>query len=217
MTENLPDSPERKPSAERSISGSEFIFYAAIFEGSLIALALLLGWLGLCDPAQPLNRLSWSEQLRPALIWGLLGTLPLLLLLFAVERIPVWPFRHLSEVTDELVKPLFRGTAIHELLLVSLLAGLGEELLFRWAIQGGLGASGGSPIAHLLALLFASMLFGLCHYLNQAYALFTFAIGIYFGCLMWLAGTWIAPAIAHAVYDFIALIYLTRQIKADAA
>jgi membrane protease YdiL (CAAX protease family) len=215
MTEKLPDSPEREPPAERSMSGSEFIFYAALFEGSLIALALLLGWLGLCDPAQPLNRLSWSEQLRPAMIWGLLGTFPLLLLLFATERIPIWPFRQLSEVTEQLVEPLFRGTAIHELLLVSLLAGLGEELLFRWAIQGGLGASGGNPVAQLLALLFASLLFGLCHYLNQAYALFTFVIGIYFGCLMWLAGTWIAPAIAHGLYDFIALIYLTRKVGDD--
>ncbi|MFM7117366.1 MAG: type II CAAX prenyl endopeptidase Rce1 family protein [Planctomycetota bacterium] len=215
MTENLPEPPESQSPADRSATGSEFIFYAALFEGSLIGLALLLGWLGLCDPAQPLHRLSWSEQLRPALIWGLLGTVPLVVLLFSIERIPIWPFRQLSEVTKELVEPLFRGTAIHELLLVSLLAGLGEELLFRWAIQGGLGASGGGPLAQVLALLFASLLFGLCHYLNQAYALFTFAIGIYFGCLMWLAGTWIAPAIAHAVYDFIALIYLTRKVGDD--
>ena len=217
MTENLPEPPEPKSPAGHSMSGSEFIFYAALFEGSLIFLALLLGWLGLSDPAQPLNRLSWSEQMRPALIWGLLGTLPLLALLFLIERVPVWPFRQLSEVTEQLVKPLFRGTAIHELLLVSLLAGLGEELLFRWAIQGGLGANGGSAIDHAWALLFASLLFGLCHYLNLAYALFTFVIGIYFGCLMWLAGTWIAPAIAHGLYDFIALIYLTRKVGGNSA
>lgn len=211
MTEPSPDSPEPEPSVRGSMTGSEFIFFAAVFEGSLILLALLLGWLGLADPAQPLNRLSWSEQLRPALVWGLSGTVPLLLLLFLIERVPVWPFRQLSEITEELVKPLFRGTAIHELFLVSLLAGLGEELLFRWAIQGGLGALSDSLFGQVLALLLASLLFGLCHYLNSAYALFTFGIGIYFGCLMWLAGTWIAPAIAHGLYDFIALIYLTRQ------
>lgn len=217
MTENSPEPPEPESSAGGAMSGSEFIFYAALFEGSLIAVALLLGWLGLSDPAQPLKRLSWSEQLRPALIWGCMGTLPLLGLLFAIERFPVWPFRHMSEATDQLIKPLFRGTAIYELLLVSLLAGLGEELLFRWAIQGGLAAMADSQLAQVLALLFASLLFGLCHYLNHAYALFTFAIGIYFGCMMWLAGTWIAPAIAHGLYDFIALLYLTRKVSVHAA
>lgn len=215
MTENLPEPPESETPADQSASGSEFIFYAALFEGSLIALALLLGWLGLYDPRIPLHRLSWTGELLPALIWGLLGTIPLLLLLFSVERIPAWPFRHLSEVTDQLVKPLFRGTAIHELLLVSLLAGLGEELLFRWAIQGGLAAIDDGPLAQVLALLFASLLFGICHYLNHAYAFVTFVIGIYFGILMWLAGSWIAPAIAHGLYDFIALIYLTRRVGDD--
>ena len=215
MTENSPEPTDPESPVGGPMSGSEFVFYAALFEGSLILLALLLGWLGLHDPAIPLNRLSWNGELRPALIWGLLGTIPLLLLLFSIERIPIWPFRHLSEVTDQLVKPLFRGTAIHELLLVALLAGLGEELLFRWAIQGGLAAIDDGPLAQVLALLLASVLFGLCHYLNQAYAFVTFVVGIYFGILMWLAGTWIAPAIAHALYDFIALIYLTRKVGDD--
>jgi len=215
MTENSPEPPEPESPAGGPMSGSEFIFYAALFEGSLIVLALLLGWLGFYDPRIPLHQFSWTGELLPALIWGLLGTVPLLLLIFLVERIPAWPFRHLAEVTDQLVKPLFRGTAIHGLLLVSLLAGLGEELFFRWAIQGGLAAIDDGPLAQVLVLLFASLLFGLCHYLNHAYAFVTFVIGIYFGILMWLAGTWIAPAIAHGLYDFIALIYLTRKVGDD--
>lgn len=200
-----PDHPQDDPPC-----GSEFIFYAALFEGGLILLALLLGWFGLFDPDQPLRRVSWSDQLQPGLLWGFAGTIPLLLLLLLLERLPFWPFRQMSEVTDRMVKPLFAGTAVHELLLVSLLAGWGEELLFRWAVQGGLETISDLWLGRISALLIASLLFGLCHYLNAAYALFTFLIGLYFGALMWLAGTWIAPAIAHALYDFIALLYLTR-------
>ena len=202
--------PQTDPLGPRS---SEFIFYAALFEGALIMLALLLSAVGLFDPAQPLSRLSWERQLLPGLIWGAAGTLPLLILLMAVERLSFWPFGALSRITDEQVRPLFEGTALYELLLVSLLAGLGEELLFRWSIQGGLSTWLGSDFGQVLAVALAAALFGLCHFLNLAYAAVTFVIGLYFGAMMCLSGTWIAPAIAHAAYDFLALCYLTRWTR----
>jgi membrane protease YdiL (CAAX protease family) len=87
---------------------------------------------------------------------------------------------------------------------------LGEELLFRWAIQGGLAAWFDSPSGQVLAVVIAAVLFGLCHFLNLAYAAVTFVIGIYFGGLMSWSGTWLAPALTHAAYDFLALVYLTR-------
>lgn len=213
----MTDLPPREPAGSgpdaSGPQGSEFIFYAALFEGALILVALVLAAFGWFDPAQPLSRLSWERQLLPGLIWGSVGTLPLLVLLCGVEQLWFWPFNVLSQVTDEHIRPLFAGTAIHELLLVSLLAGLGEELLFRWAIQGGLAAWFDSEWGPGLAVVIAALLFGLCHFLNSAYALITFVIGLYFGGLMWWTGTWIAPAAAHAAYDFLALVYLTRWTR----
>ncbi|MEC7377933.1 MAG: CPBP family intramembrane glutamic endopeptidase, partial [Pseudomonadota bacterium] len=48
------------------------------------------------------------------------------------------------------------------LVLLSVLAGVGEELLFRGAVQGWLVAHTG-PVTALLA---ASVLFGLVHYVS---------------------------------------------------
>ncbi len=209
MSEFEPPDPE--PAGDSEIRGSLFIFYAALFEGSLAGLAVLLGWFGLAPPEQPLGRIAWREQLFPALVWGSLGTLPPLTLLWWIEHYSIWPFRDLKEVSAKHIRPLFAGTALHELLLVALLAGLGEELLFRWSLQGGLAAVlGDSLLANLAALLVASLLFGMAHFLNLAYFTVTFVMGIYFGCLMWWSGSWLAPALAHGLYDLIALIYLTR-------
>lgn len=210
MPEHSPPEPGESQPDSSGPRGSEFIFYAALFEGALILLALVLAAFGLYDPNQPLTRLSWQQQLLPGLIWGGLGTLPLLILLLGFEHLSFWPFNSLARVTELQIRPLFAGTALHELFLVALLAGLGEELLFRWAIQGGLAAWFDSPSGQVLAVVIAAVLFGLCHFLNLAYAAVTFVIGIYFGGLMSWSGTWLAPAIAHAAYDFLALIYLTR-------
>lgn len=210
MMEELPRESPPTPPRKRGMGGSEFIFYAALFECSLIGVALVLAWFGLFAPDQPLGRLEWREQLLPGLLWGALGTLPLMLLLLGFERLNFWPFTDLADVTEESIRPLFAQTALHELLLISLLAGLGEELLFRWSIQGGLAGLFGGEGGQLPALLLAAVLFGLCHYLNFAYAVVTFLVGLYFGWLMWWTGTWIAPAVAHASYDFLALLYLTR-------
>lgn len=213
MNDLPPSEPDASGPDAQGPQGSEFIFYAALFEGGLILVALVLAAFGWFDPAQPLTRLSWEQQLLPGLIWGSLGVLPLLVLLCGVEQLRFWPFDVLSQVTETHIRPLFAGTALHELLLVSLLAGLGEELLFRWAIQGGLAAWFDSAPGQALAVLIAAVLFGLCHFLNSAYALVTFVIGLYFGGLMWWSGTWIAPALAHAAYDFLALVYLTRWAR----
>lgn len=38
------------------------------------------------------------------------------------------------------------------------------------------------------------------------------AVGIYFGVIFQLTGNWLVPAFAHGLYDFIALVYLTRCV-----
>jgi membrane protease YdiL (CAAX protease family) len=56
----------------------------------------------------------------------------------------------------------------------------------------------------------ASALFGLAHRMTWSYALSAGAIGAWLGLLFLLTGDLVAPAAAHAFYDFVALVYYLR-------
>jgi membrane protease YdiL (CAAX protease family) len=89
-------------------------------------------------------------------------------------------------------------------------AGLGEELLFRGLVQAGLARLISGPAGIWIALLAASLLFGVFHWLSTTYALLAAAAGLYFGWLLIATGSLWPPVVAHALYDFAALWYLLR-------
>jgi membrane protease YdiL (CAAX protease family) len=64
-----------------------------------------------------------------------------------------------------------------------------------------------------MALGVASVVFGVCHWLNTTYAILAMLAGAYFGWLLIRTGSIWSPIVAHATYDFIALIYLIRPAK----
>jgi membrane protease YdiL (CAAX protease family) len=109
---------------------------------------------------------------------------------------------------------MFHRSTLFDFLVISLLAGLGEELLFRWSLQGGitsvLETRIGLTAAVVVGLAAASVMFGICHWVNSAYGITTIVIGAYLGAVMIWSGSWIVPAVAHALYDFVALIYISR-------
>jgi|GEM_PF-651431 len=184
---------------------------ALVFEGSLGVLALLLGWtLGF----SPLRSLSldagWMHAARGA-GWGLLGTLPLLPLLLVLERYPVGPLEPIRRFVEEVIVPLFQDVSPGKLAGISLAAGVGEELLFRGLLQDGLASWIGPPHGVWIGLAVASVLFGLAHCVTWGYAVLAALIGVYFGLLLLAANNLLAPLTAHAVYDFVALVYLTRR------
>jgi membrane protease YdiL (CAAX protease family) len=87
------------------------------------------------------------------------------------------------------------------------LAGLGEEALFRGVIQGGLVAYIGVP----MAIVVSSVLFGLAHYISKTYVVFAMTLGALFGLLYAWSGNIAVPMIAHVAYDFVALWYIYRK------
>jgi membrane protease YdiL (CAAX protease family) len=125
-----------------------------------------------------------------------------------LDRSPLGGNRHLEEMMRESILPLFRECSLETLLLISLAAGVGEELLFRGVAQLGIEQASGST---WLAIAVASVLFGLAHPITKTYALLAGLIGIYFGVLLVATGNLVAPIVAHAAYDFFALVYLLRQ------
>jgi membrane protease YdiL (CAAX protease family) len=181
-----------------------FIVWAAGLEGGLAVLAVLLGWLlGL----KPLETLDFSME---AVGIGVTATFPLLAAFWVLVKYPVGPFRSTLRFLDEFLLPLFRQSSALELLIVSLLAGLGEEMLFRGIVQAGLTGWIGPPAGVWIALVVAAVVFGLLHAATPTYALLAAAIGLYLGGIWLLAGNLLTPICTHAVYDFLALVYLVK-------
>ena len=73
---------------------------------------------------------------------------------------------------------------------------------------------GGLPVP--LAILIVGIIFGVCHWITPLYFLLATITGIYLGWLYWATGSLVAPVLAHALYDFIALVVIVRR-QADPA
>lgn len=135
--------------------------------------------------------------------------LAILLLLFPLGR---WQWlRDIARIIDQILVSLFRHAPAGAVMLVSVLAGVGEELLFRGVLQDGLALVSGPWIA----LAAASMLFGLAHAITPGYFLVATVMGLYLGLLYLQSGNLLIPIVVHALYDWIAIhYYLWRRRRA---
>lgn len=195
---------EGDPPAEAGPAGPASpggMFLAAVgLQGALLLLALGAGpLLG----APPLGGLRLSPG---AASWGLAAALPpALAVILAVHKEVPW-VRRLAQAAEDLLKPLLANSPAR-LALVAVLAGLGEEALFRGVLQTAIGEAAG-PGAGWLA---ASLLFGAAHLVSRAYAVFATLFGLYFGGLYLWSGNLLVPVAAHAAYDFALFLYLQRR------
>jgi len=189
---------------------------ALVFESSLGIVGLFLGWL-LAVPGNSLlnERNLHAVSLVRSLGIGMLAVLPMIALLLLICFRPVGPLRKLSDDVKNQVAPLFSGLSVPAIVPISLLAGVGEELLCRWCIQGALQIWLPEPMGWLWALLIASALFGAFHWLNVHYAVYACFAGLYLGALWIWTGDLVVPVIVHAVYDFSALLLLKFHSAAE--
>jgi uncharacterized protein len=110
-----------------------------------------------------------------------------------------WPGTSLRLVCRVVVRPLFDQVHVGHIVVISALAGLGEELLFRGLLQP------------LLGLFVASAVFGAVHVAGRqfvGYGIWAACIGAFLGWLMSITGGLLAPIVAHALYDALALAYV---------
>jgi hypothetical protein len=176
------------------------VYFGLLFEGSLSLLALLLGWLfGL----QPLASVEFDLA---GIGLGLAATLPMLAGFVLAIWLPLPAFQQLLRVFEEFGRPFFAAYTVFDLAVLSLAAGVGEELLFRGVAQAILDRWWG-PWA---AVPIASLVFGLLHALTPTYAALATLAGLYLGGVWLLTGNLLVVILAHGCYDFIALVYLLR-------
>ncbi len=179
-----------------------FVPIAVVFELGLGLLAMAAGWL-LGVPVAGTIEWNWSAAGSGALAAG-----PPLVLAWLCLKCPLPALRRLLGVVDDLLVPLFRRCRIWELAVISVAAGLGEEMLFRALAQGGVAGWVGGTTGVWVGLAVGAVLFGLMHPITATYALLAGLIGLYLGWLWIATGNLLVPITTHAVYDFLALLYL---------
>lgn len=114
----------------------------------------------------------------------------------------VWPLRNIRQLYRDVLEPLFGPLGWFEIVMVSLAAGVAEELFFRGAVQAEWG------------LAVASILFGLVHIGGIdmiAFGVWAATIGALLGGVAIATDGVLAPMVAHAVYDALALGYIRRS------
>ncbi len=200
-----PDDEPQDEALDAQSARNLIVFLAVVVEGGLMVAAWLLGWLLDCDP---LRLFAFSG---PTALLGVLAALPMLAGFFAAVRWPIGPIRGIKDFTDRVIRPLMMPCSLVDLAGISILAGVGEELLFRAVLQEAFGKW--LPVWGAIAA--AALLFGLLHAVTPTYAVLAGLVGAYLGWVYHSTGNLLAPIVAHALYDFVALVYLTRGPDSD--
>ena len=112
--------------------------------------------------------------------------------------------RSIRRFYAETLKPIFGNVSPTEITVISLAAGIGEELLFRGVLQAEMG------------LVSASVIFGLLHMSGASTVVFGCWVmlmgGVLGGLAIWTGGL-MAPIVAHAVYDAAAMSYIRWDVE----
>ncbi|MCC6991648.1 MAG: CPBP family intramembrane metalloprotease [Acidobacteria bacterium] len=121
---------------------------------------------------------------------------------------PTGVFARVRTAVDEVLVPTFASLTPPQIVVVSLAAGVGEELFFRGWLQAVVG------------WLPASLAFGLAHVAGArmlAFGVWATVMGAVLGGLALGTGGLLAPMTAHACYDMLAFQYLGSAARWRAA
>lgn len=180
---------------------------AVVVEGGLVLVALALAWL-FGVPLRGFLPESGTALLAP-IARGILVALLMLAAFFWLVHSSRAALRELRQQVETLIGEMFPEASLAQFALVALLAGVGEELLFRGVLQTLLG----QWTTPLVGLVLTSLLFALAHALSKLYFLLALLIGVGFGWLVYQYDDLFAPMLAHGLYDFVALVYLSRTSR----
>ena len=185
----------------------------AAFELGLALIALAIGWFFSFDPRHDLKPgISLASVVRHG-VQGLVATLPLFLGFLIINQASWKPAQYVRDFVRQHITPWIRPLPVWQLIILGMCAGIGEELLFRGAIQ--FVAYRWMPAA--TAVILSSILFGVAHFITWWYALLAGLASLYLGWVFVTTGSLLPPIVAHAVYDIVVLVYLCLLYTSDAA
>src|SRR5580704_1560653 len=192
------------------ISRTRFMSLAVIFEGSLVAVALALGWIFHIDV---LGRLIFSVG---ATVVGLVGAVPPFALLLTTERFKIPELERIKRLLLETLGPSLLVCRWYDVVALAAVAGVGEEFLFRGALQPLLERwTTSTSWSWVAGLLLSNVIFGLLHFITPTYAVLAGLMGVYFGLLLDATGSRnvLGPILAHGLYDYLAFVVLIRTVR----
>lgn len=188
----------------------------AFAELALGFLAILLGWLVGPDPHAGIPLLSEPMRWLEGVVLGACLGAVLAAGVFVIARLPIRSLRSLQDLMESRLKEFLASMTPGELVVLSMAAGLGEEFLFRGWLQQGLFSLLGAEKSFLwggVAMLVASLLFGLAHPISPMYVFLATMMGLVFGGLYWMTGNLLTAIVAHAVYDAVILLRWNRDMR----
>jgi uncharacterized protein len=192
---NSPFNPER------------FFKSACLFEAALILVAIVLGWMSGINPFADLH---YSES---AILYGILGTIPLFLLFLLLEQLTSESVVTIRRFLMETLGPALHRHHWADLFVLAAIAGISEEVLFRGVIQPWMESSWGT----IAGLIGSNILFGMVHAITPLYFVLATVVGIYLGLALDIGGdrNLLTPVIIHSLYDFLAFLALMRSYRAS--
>jgi membrane protease YdiL (CAAX protease family) len=178
-------------------SRADFVRLSKWFTLALCATALilpaLLGRPGVWSALSPEHLFSWHTAL--ALLMGLAGG--------AIVSLVAISWRPLHATTEALAALVAWETfRPRDYVVVAFLAALGEELLFRGAMQP------------LLGLVPVAVVFGLLHATALAHIVLAGVLGLWLGLLYHWSGNLWSPIAAHLTLDVVTGLLLARTAQA---
>lgn len=183
-----------------------FFKTACYFEASLIFFAVILGWIANLNPFENIH---FSEN---AILYGIFGTLPLLLMFFTMEHIAIVSVQKIRLILIETL-----GSSLHkcnwaDLFVLAAIAGISEEILFRGVIQPWMELTWGMSTG----LIASNILFGLVHAVTPLYAVLATGVGIFLGMSLDYGGerNLLTPIVIHGLYDFFAFMAIMKSYRA---
>ena len=177
------------------MSPRRIVVLALATQGFLIVVAwLATGVLGLTT--------AWGDPVRHSIVGILVAFAFAVINYTLLVRAPRnWLVDGVRAVYDEVLVPLFSRLRPLSIVALGIAAGVGEEWLFR------------GVLLPMMGLAASSILFGFAHVGGRRmvpFGVWASGMGLALGLVASVTGGLIAPIVAHAVYDMLALEFIRR-------
>ena len=183
---------------------SQFLTGATVFEGGLLLVAFLLGWL---VDISPTEQLAWSWE---DFGLGVAATVPMLLFLAAGWLSKLNGMQQIREMVRDLLGPFLVRCRLIDMLFLALLAGVCEEVLFRGLVYAFI-----DQWSNTLAVIVSSVIFALAHAITPFYTVFAGVMGLYLCALIAMdqSPNLLIPMTAHTLYDFVGILLIAHDYR----
>lgn len=189
------------------MSEKNFFKISCLLEAVLLLVAGAIGW------ATDINPFKNVHYLQADVFFGLVAIIPLFIIFILLYRLPISSLQQIKSTLLQTIAPLIYRYHWSDLLVLAVVVGISEEILFRGILQPWLENSWGS----LSGLIGSNIIFGLMHAVTPMYAFLATAVGIYLSLLMdhGEQRNLLIPTIVHCGYDFLFFLVIVRTYLAQ--